>query len=233
MPGSVQRQRLRPSRRACLLALVTVVCGLLMAGCGGSAPSATETASGANTSASTVARAGDPTANESRPATRGSTTSATTPSAGGSGPLAFSSCMRANGVPNFPDPAPDGGIQLPNGLDPSSPAFQAARSNCEKLVPTVAGGPANFGATTHPSAQTLEKIRNIAVCMRAHRISQFPDPRTTIPSNPAASGAGVISDFDGAVLVFPSTVNLQAPAYKQALAACGAPPLGLPHNHSH
>jgi len=38
-----------------------------------------------------------------------------------------------------------------------------------------------------------------------------------------------ITDFDGAILLFPSTINLQAPAYKQALTACGAPPLGLPH----
>ena len=38
-----------------------------------------------------------------------------------------------------------------------------------------------------------------------------------------------ITDFDGAILLFPSTINLYSPAYRQALAACGAPPLGLPH----
>ena len=56
---------------------------------------------------------------------------------------------------------------------------------------------------------------------------QFPDPRTTVPSNPA--GIREITDFDGAILLFPASINLQAPAYKQALTACGAPPLGLPH----
>jgi hypothetical protein len=207
MQDSFQPQRLRPWPQACVLALATVVCGALAAGCGGSAASATKTASGANTPASTVASG----------------------SASGSGPLAFSECMRANGVPNFPDPQANGGVELPNGVDPSSPAFRAAQSKCAKLIPSVAGGPANFGATTHPSPQTLAKIRKIAVCMRAHKISQFPDPRTTVPSNPTASGAGVISDFDGAILLFPSTLNMQSPAYRQALTACGAPPLGLHH----
>ena len=38
-----------------------------------------------------------------------------------------------------------------------------------------------------------------------------------------------ITDFDGATLLFPASMDLQAPAYRQALNACGAPPLGLPH----
>ena len=67
----------------------------------------------------------------------------------------------------------------------------------------------------------------IAQCMRQHGISQFRDPQTSVPSNPA--GIDDITDFDGAILLFPATLNLQAPAHKHALAACGAPPLGLPH----
>ena len=60
-----------------------------------------------------------------------------------------------------------------------------------------------------------------------HGTSQFPDPRTSVPYNVA--GIDEITDFDGVILLFPARLNLQAPAYKQALAACGAPPLGLPH----
>ena len=48
-----------------------------------------------------------------------------------------------------------------------------------------------------------------------------------MPSDPA--GYQEITDFDGAILLFPSTINLQSPAYRQDLAACGAPPLGLHH----
>ncbi len=63
--------------------------------------------------------------------------------------------------------------------------------------------------------------------MRQHGVPQFPDPRTSVPSNPV--GIREITDFDGAILLFPGTIDIQAPAYRRALAACGAPPLGLPH----
>ncbi len=37
-----------------------------------------------------------------------------------------------------------------------------------------------------------------------------------------SSGYGVITDYDGAILLFPSTIDMQSPAYTQAVAACGA-----------
>lgn len=70
--------------------------------------------------------------------------------------------------------------------------------------------PLGPGATTHPSAQTLARLVRIAQCMREHGISQFPDPRTSVPSNVA--GIDDITDFDGVILLFPATLNLQAPA---------------------
>jgi hypothetical protein len=153
-------------------------------------------------------------------------TVAPAPAAGNPG-VAFAACMRSNGVPNFPDPSPGPGliIQPGAGVNPSSPAFRAAQAKCKSLLPN--GGPPGPGSTTHPSAQTMAKLVRIAQCMREHGISQFPDPRTSVPSNLA--GYTEITDFDSAILLFPRTLNLQAPAYKQALAACGAPPLGLRH----
>ena len=136
--------------------------------------------------------------------------------------------MRSNGVPNFPDPKAGGGFAFHAGAGTvSSPAFKAAQAKCGKLIP--GGGAPGPDSTTHPSAQTLAKLLKIAECMHQHGIFQFPDPRTSVPSNPIGQGGGVITDFDGAILVFPSTMNLQAPAYRQALTACHAPPLGLPH----
>ncbi len=46
-------------------------------------------------------------------------------------------CMRENGVPNFPDPQPDGSIRLDSkmNLDPDSPTFQAAQKKCEQNMP--------------------------------------------------------------------------------------------------
>jgi hypothetical protein len=64
--------------------------------------------------------------------------------------LKHSTCMRAHGITNFPDPNTRGGgisISL-NGLDPNSPQFQAAQQACEKYQPAgakAAAGPAAGG----------------------------------------------------------------------------------------
>jgi hypothetical protein len=143
--------------------------------------------------------------------------------------LKFSKCMRANGVPNFPDPDARGGFlfQAGSGVDPSSPSFQTAHTKCQKLIP--GGGPPAPGSTTHPSAQWLAHMVKAADCMRRHGISDFPDPRTSVPSNPfpAGSGGGVISDIDGVIFVFPSTLDTQSPLFTRAAAACQFPL----HNH--
>jgi hypothetical protein len=132
--------------------------------------------------------------------------------------------MRSSGVPNFPDPVPGGGFLFnPAGVNPSAPAVQAARAKCQKLLP--GGGPPGPGAETHPSAQALTQMLKIAQCMRAHGVSEFPDPRTSVPSNLA--GITEISNIDGVILAFPATIDQQSPAFTQAAAACAFPL----HNH--
>jgi hypothetical protein len=54
--------------------------------------------------------------------------------------LLFSHCMRTHGVPNFPDPSTGPAVQQVMdlrglGIDISRPAFQAANSACQKIVP--------------------------------------------------------------------------------------------------
>ena len=47
-------------------------------------------------------------------------------------------CMRANGVPNFPDPSADGGIQIDGnklGTGPGDPTFDKAEAACSKYAP--------------------------------------------------------------------------------------------------
>lgn len=46
--------------------------------------------------------------------------------------LANARCMRAHGVPNFPDPSANGATFIPSssGIDPQSPAFQSAARAC-------------------------------------------------------------------------------------------------------
>jgi hypothetical protein len=142
--------------------------------------------------------------------------------------LAYARCMRSNGVPGFPDPSAEGNFlwHPGTGIDPSSPAFRAAQAKCQKLLPD--GGPPGPGAGTSPSAQALAKMLNIARCMRRHGIFNFPDPRTSVPSNPFGSArGGVISDIEGVILVFAGTIDEQSPQFTQAASACAFPL----HNH--
>lgn len=134
--------------------------------------------------------------------------------------LAYARCMRSNGVPNFPDPKAGGGFlfHASPGMTPS-PAFRAAEAKCHKLLPP---GP---GSGPPPSAQTLARFLKISQCMRKHGVPEFPDPRTTAPSNlhpPAGAGTFVISDIEGVILVMGS-INEQSPVFVRAAAACGFP----------
>jgi hypothetical protein len=136
-----------------------------------------------------------------------------------SAPLKFSQCMRAHGVPNFPDPVGGaGGIKLQinahSGIDPSSPSFKSAQAKCGSLL--TGGGP---GAAGPGSAQAKARLLQIARCMRQHGISGFPDPTTSQPSGPA--GYSLVLGRDGVFLAIPRTVDVQSPAFKQTAALCG------------
>jgi hypothetical protein len=53
--------------------------------------------------------------------------------------LKFSACMRAHGLPKFPDPvAEKGGVVLSlggSGISPNSPQFRSAQQACRSLMP--------------------------------------------------------------------------------------------------
>jgi hypothetical protein len=71
--------------------------------------------------------------------------------------LKFSQCMRAHGIPDFPDPqsGPGGGIAIRihsspgSDLNPQSPRFQAAQQACQGLIGKPFGGGGK--ASTHGS----------------------------------------------------------------------------------
>ena len=199
----------RPTRptRARLFTIVAVASGVLVAGCGGSSPSAT-TGGGANSTASAAANAGAATTSASS-----SPGSSPSPAQPDQNLLNFARCMRANGVPNFPDPQPGGGFSFP--VSPA-PAFAAAKAKCQKLLP-------NGGAPPPFESQALVQLRQIAVCMRRHGVPDFPDPvraPASGPPNPPA-GSDRIADYNGVLLAFPTTLDLQSPAFQQAATACG------------
>lgn len=124
----------------------------------------------------------------------------------------FADCMRAHGVPNFPDPLPGGGF--PRGsTGPQSPASRAAQQIC---VPILKPG---SGTRHKPSSAALAAAVRYSRCMRSHGVPGFPDPVTSLTS----PNVNVI--VDGGIL-FPlgSSVDPQAPAFQRAATTCGGPP---------
>lgn len=90
--------------------------------------------------------------------------------------LAYSRCMRSNGVANYPgansgNALPDGLPKVdPAGLGVSSSRYQAAQEACAYLLP-------NWGRLTQTqSQQDLRAMLGVARCMRSHGVPGWPDP---------------------------------------------------------
>ncbi|GAB3149744.1 hypothetical protein GCM10027290_36450 [Micromonospora sonneratiae] len=53
-------------------------------------------------------------------------------------------CLRENGIPDFPDPAPDGSLKIDPGVfgskDLNDPTLKAAMQKCQQYLPKLAGG---------------------------------------------------------------------------------------------
>ena len=130
--------------------------------------------------------------------------------------IKFADCMRAHGVPNFPDPSPGGGIQISSssGIDPRSPAFQEAQNACSKLMP--GGGPVRGPVS---ASRRLEMVK-LAQCMRKHGLTSFPDPTATAPA--PGAGFGIAFGAPGSFIAVPRSM-IESPAFDQAAAACSFP----------
>ncbi len=107
----------------------------------------------------------------------GSTTTTRSSSSSGAaaqvnGAVAYSRCVRSHGVPTYPDPTTGGLIpkKTPQQLGVSPAVLQAAQRACIHLVPN--GG--------RPSPAQVQQYRGAmliyARCMRAHGVSNMPDP---------------------------------------------------------
>jgi hypothetical protein len=94
------------------------------------------------------------------------------------GLVAYASCMRAHGVPGFPDPASGGGIPKAAVISAfqavSNAQAQAATSACQNLLP--AGGSLSGQAVQTITAQDRQDYLKAATCMRSHGFPDFPDP---------------------------------------------------------
>jgi hypothetical protein len=131
-------------------------------------------------------------------------------------PISMSKCMRANGVPDFPDPreGPNGGgvgwpgggpemistdVLLIMGQRIAGPAVASAAKNCKEYM----------GPSGPPPALT-ESQREAAIaqadCMRTHGLPNFPDPTFSGGNQQLNLSPGM---------------NPQSPAVEQAAKACG------------
>jgi hypothetical protein len=136
-------------------------------------------------------------------------------------------CIRAHGVPNFPDPTASdgGGVQIQasrssgsgqsmtvNGVSVNAPAFQSAMRACQRYMPR--GG----GKLPPGGIATIRKTAlKFAACMRSNGVPNFPDPQVQTGPN---GGVGVRIGGPG------SGLNPQSPAFQRAQRQC-RPLMGL------
>jgi hypothetical protein len=145
---------------------------LISAGCGSNAPSETGTASNSGTGAAKKAT-------DQNKAVK------------------FAECIRAHGVPHFPDPDAKGDSNI--GIDVTPEVWKRAVDACKDLEP-----PGALSARRTPKEQKASL--RFAQCMRDHGMKDFPDPvdgeplidTTRIPSA-AGRGAHSIPGFQAAV----------------------------------
>lgn len=128
----------RTPRPVAALALVV----LISAGCGSNAPSETATAGSADTGGH-------------RKLTRQEKA------------VKLSECIRAHGVPDFPDPDPKGEINY--GVSVTPAVWKKAVNACKDLAP-----PGAFSSKRTLKQQSA--ALRFAQCVREHGVKDFPDP---------------------------------------------------------
>jgi hypothetical protein len=79
----------------------------------------------------------------------------------------FAECLRANGVPHFPDPDPNGDSNF--GVDVSREVWLKAVDACKTLKP-----PGALSSKRTPKEQSASL--RFAQCVRDHGVKDFPDP---------------------------------------------------------
>jgi hypothetical protein len=173
--------------------LPIVIVPLFVVGCGGNAPIpgvASTASSTTSPSGSSAAGGGSAAAQAARAASQG---------------VAYSACMRAHGVPGFPDPhvsSNGNGVSesqaAPAGAVRNNPRFNSAQQACRKLL--ARGGPES-GHRISPQEQA--QYLKLVSCMRSHGLPSLHDPTFT----------------NGQVQI-PGGVDHNSPQFKSAEQAC-------------
>ena len=132
--------------------------------------------------------------------------------------LALARCMRAHGLPNWPDPI-SGGVFDKAKLRATGYSAEQTRAvedgPCKSTLPT--GSPSPSPSPTI-SVQQQQDYLNAVACMRSHGFTNFPEP--------AFAGGHV-------TLVPPSGVDTNSTVFTQAQHTCQQLiPAGLPYSGS-
>jgi hypothetical protein len=164
-------------RRTLAAAGALVTAAIALAGCGGSSGTSTTSSAAAGGSGSYASQTAD------------------------SNKLAaFSQCMRAHGLSDFPDPV-NGHLNLTvrkgSDLDPSSSQFQSALGACKSLEP------AGFAGSGSPSTGQQNRVLEFVNCLHKHGETGVPDPSSS-----------------GAVLMSGGSVDPNSPTFQAAMQAC-------------
>jgi hypothetical protein len=111
--------------------------------------------------------------------------------------LAFVQCMRAHGEPAFPDPTSQG-IVSDSQANLNSPVLLAAARACGSLLP-----PGSLQLTEAQQEQLAAQALRHAECMRAHGVTNFPDPPAPGQQGPPPAG-----------------IDPNSPVFRTAVRAC-------------
>ena len=108
-------------------------------------------------------------------------------------------CVRANGMPNLPDPQIDsnGRANFPNDT-PEAPA--SARRACQSIYDRLP--PSVRNEEERPPAD-MQALLGYARCMREHGVADFPDP-----------------DAEGDFRAPPGSPGPKNPSFQRAMQAC-------------
>jgi hypothetical protein len=121
----------------------------------------------------------------------------------------FAQCMRDNGVPEFPDPDPDGGGMLRGVLadgDIDRDKLREAMQACRSLLP-------NGGQRRELDPEEQEKLREWAQCMRDNGVD-VPDP------DPNGGGLALGGNGGNGGGAGQRRLDPDDPAFRKAMEAC-------------